>query len=54
MGWDGGNSTAPAASRARGVKNKLLLPLIFKVFQNFEGDSLRGDPRYCKWGKKED
>lgn len=43
---------APAAIGARGVKNKLLLPLIFKVSQNFKGDSLWADPRYCKLGKK--
>lgn len=52
--WEGGDAAAPAATGARGVKNKLLLPLIFKISQNFEGDSLRGDSRYCKWEKKGD
>lgn len=44
--WEGRDAAVPAATGERGVKNNLLLPLIFKVAQNFEGNSLRGDPRY--------
>lgn len=50
--WESGDAAVPAATGARGVENKPLLPLIFKVAQNFEGDSLRGDPGYCKLREK--